>query len=130
MTDEERKIEEQIRQMLEGTVFSDSREKYYILVDEQVQVVDMPRWAAWFEVHDADRVIRYSVLREDVHISTVFLSLDHNYSLHGPPILFETMVFGGLLDQETRRYRTIEEAKAGHAAMVERVQRAERGESI
>ena len=54
----------------------------------------------------------------------VFLGLDHQYG-EGPPVLFETMVFGGELDQEQVRYHTWEEAAAGHAAMVERVKAAQ-----
>ena len=49
----------------------------------------------------------------EVSVSTVFL--------WGHPLLFETMVFGGKLDQEQKRYSTWEEAERGHAAMVERV---------
>jgi hypothetical protein len=40
----------------------------------------------------------WSVMRSEnkprnLIVSTVFLGLDHNYSGHGPPLLFETMVF-------------------------------------
>lgn len=60
----------------------------------------------------------------DVTISTVFLGLDHSFDESGPPILFETMVFGGPLDEEQVRYATWDEAVAGHAAMVQRVKEA------
>jgi hypothetical protein len=46
-------------------------------------------------------------------ISTVFLALDHNWG-EGPPVLFETMIFGGPLDQFQWRYCTWEEAEEGH----------------
>ncbi len=50
-----------------------------------------------------------------VMVSTVFLGLDHNYTGKGGPILFETMIFGaGRLDEEQWRYRTWDEAVAGH----------------
>lgn len=58
-----------------------------------------------------------------VNISTVFLMIDHSFN-GGPPVLFETMVFGGPLDGEQERYHTYDEAEAGHAAMVERVKQA------
>lgn len=48
-----------------------------------------------------------------VSVSTVFLILDHNY-FDGPPVLFETMVFGGEDDQYQARYCTYEEAVLGH----------------
>ena len=56
----------------------------------------------------------------DVEISTVFLGLDHQFG-KGRPLLFETMVFGGELDQEMDRYSTYEEAEKGHKFMVKRV---------
>lgn len=59
----------------------------------------------------------------DIVVSTVFLRLDHRFG-SGPPVLFETMVFGGPLGEEQDRYCTHEEAKAGHMAMVERVKDA------
>jgi hypothetical protein len=36
----------------------------------------------------------------------------------GPPLIFETMVFGGSKDGEMDRYSTKEEAEKGHEAMV------------
>lgn len=49
----------------------------------------------------------------DVLVSTVFLCLNHAYG-DGPPILFETMIFGGEHDQYQDRYSTWEEAERGH----------------
>lgn len=60
---------------------------------------------------------------EGCDVSTVFLGIDHQYG-SGKPILFETMVFGGLLDGEQVRYCTWEEAEAGHEEMVKRVKEA------
>jgi len=51
-------------------------------------------------------------------VSTVFLGIDHSHRPDGEPVLFETMIFGGPLDQEMRRYHTWEEAEKGHAEMV------------
>jgi len=61
----------------------------------------------------------------DVVVSTVFLVIDHNHFGGGGPILFETMVFGGSLDQEMKRYRTWDEAAAGHEEMVALVKAAQ-----
>jgi hypothetical protein len=57
---------------------------------------------------------------DEIKISTVFLFMDHNHG-DGPPVLFETMVFGSNLDEEQERYCTEDEARAGHARMVQRV---------
>lgn len=65
-----------------------------------------------------------------VRVSTVFLSLlslNHAYGNNEPPLVFETMVFGGPLDGDCDRYSTRAQAIAGHAAMVKRVQDANSG---
>ena len=59
----------------------------------------------------------------EISISTVWLGLDHQYG-DGPPLIFETMQFGGEADQEMARYSTLEEAHAGHDAWVKRVKEA------
>lgn len=53
----------------------------------------------------------------EVEVSTVWLGLNHRFN-EGPPLIFETMVFGGPMDQECNRYSTETEALAGHAHMV------------
>src|SRR5438552_481269 len=78
---------------------------------------DVKEWARWFE--KADRKVAATTLGESF-ISTVFLGLDHQY-INGPPLLFETLVFGGPFDGETDRYSTWEEAEKGHEDMVRRV---------
>lgn len=60
---------------------------------------------------------------EVVRISTIFLVLDHGYG-DGPPLVFETMVFGGRYDCEQRRYTTIEGAEIGHQMVIEFIQAA------
>jgi hypothetical protein len=50
-------------------------------------------------------------------VSTVFLSLDHNWS-GGEPLLFETMIFNGPYDTYMERYSTYDQAKAGHERIV------------
>lgn len=52
-------------------------------------------------------------------VSTVFLCDDHNWSGQGPPVLWETMVFGsGDGELGCRRYCTRAEASAGHEELV------------
>jgi hypothetical protein len=80
-------------------------------------------WARWFENHP-DRVIEQTQVSDAVLVSTVFLGLDHRFGREGPAILFETMVFGGPMDQEMRRYATRGEAKRGHFEMVDECRKA------
>ncbi len=94
--------------------------RHYILEpDGTVKAVPLLVWARWFEDSDKRRIAQ--IVIGEARVSTVFLGLDHRFSLEGPPILFETMVFGGALDGEMERYTTLEAAKAGHAAMVARI---------
>jgi hypothetical protein len=56
----------------------------------------------------------------DIHVSTVFLGLDEQFG-KGPPILFETMIFGGRLDEFQNRCSTWEQAEAMHSEAVQLV---------
>lgn len=58
----------------------------------------------------------------DVKVSTVWLGLDHGWG-GGPPLIFETMIFGGEHDQECYRYSTQAEALASHRDIVRRLQK-------
>lgn len=62
---------------------------------EPVPVSDFMEWARWFETKEAqaERVVRQEKVG-DVKVSTVFLSLDHSWG-EGPPVLWESMIFGG-----------------------------------
>lgn len=92
---------------------------YFILNDnkEPIPIDNVLEWARSFEGKNRD-VAKTKI--GDVLISTVFLGLDHSFG-HGRPLLFETMVFGGKLDQEMDRYSTWNEAEKGHATIVMRV---------
>jgi hypothetical protein len=93
----------------------------YILNDkgEPIPEPNLFKWGMWIENnkrHVADETI------EGVRISTVFLGLDHRFHEPGPPILWETMIFGGPLNEEANRCTgSREQAEAMHAEMVARV---------
>uniref|UniRef100_A0A6M3JHR5 Uncharacterized protein n=1 Tax=viral metagenome TaxID=1070528 RepID=A0A6M3JHR5_9ZZZZ len=92
---------------------------YYILEGHRAVKTDGMIWSTWIrgaERHVGDEMVG------DVQVSTVFLGLDHGFG-YSPPLLFETMVFGGPLDQEQDRYTTWEQAEEGHKDMVERVRK-------
>jgi hypothetical protein len=80
------------------------------------QPITREAWIASFEDEDAKRIADDKV--GDAWVSTVWLGLDHNFLGNGPPIIFETMVFGGKYDQEQERYSTEAAALAGHAWIV------------
>lgn len=80
-----------------------------------VRALNLIEWGTWMEIGDR-RVAEDFV--GSVRVSTVFLGLNHQFG-DGPPILFETMVFGGVLDDLTCRYSTWDEAEKGHQAILE-----------
>lgn len=78
---------------------------------------DMMVWAANME---ANRRVALTEIRGrgllapvEVEVSTVFVGI--------MPLPFESMIFGGPLDQTEDRYATWAQAIEGHAAMVARV---------
>lgn len=75
-----------------------------------MKVADILTWGKWFET--GDRIVKQEMIG-DVRVSTVFLGIDHNWS-EGPPILFETMIFGGEHDQHQERSSTWKSAEAMH----------------
>jgi len=60
---------------------------------------------------------------EEVRVSTVFLVLDHNFSGE-LPVLFETMIFGGIHNEHQSRYCTWSEAERGHEYAVKMVRKS------
>jgi len=93
----------------------------YFKLDQNKNVVPTNDIAECFGPGIDRRVDRTKI--GDVSVSTVFLGIDHGWGVSGPPLIFETMVFGGPLDQEQERYYTWTEAVAGHKAMVKRVRK-------
>ena len=100
----------------------------YILDDNgrPVLELDVVKWDEWYAISMPQR----QVAKTDVsnkYVSTVFLGMDHNWGGAGPPILYETMVFSGELedDLDMDRYETREQAVHGHEAMVDKVKAGE-----
>jgi hypothetical protein len=99
------------------------REPHLYILDDRgtpQPVDDVLVWGRWFEQtnESGERIVARDrdegPNAEDVRVSTVFLGLDHNWSDDGPPILWETLVFGGSQDGTMRRYRSREDALRGH----------------
>jgi hypothetical protein len=92
--------------------------KHYILdADNRVVEVSPLGWAKWFEDND-NRVVGYTQITSETSVSTVFIGIDHGFIGDGPPLLFETIIFGGPLDQHMWHYSSQDDALAGHAAAV------------
>ncbi len=101
----------------------------YILDDlnKVIGPVPVEVWGPWFESASTTRrrVVRREAYathgEETIEVSTVFLGLCHRWSDDGPPLVFETMVFGGPDDGDMFRCCTWDEALAQHNEVAERV---------
>lgn len=97
---------------------------------------DVLRWAQWMEEGD-NKVVALSQGTLsidgdrwcDIKVSTVFIGIDMSISGDGD-LLFETMVFGGPLDQYMKRYCTWSEAARSHDNIVVALKMIETFEDI
>lgn len=112
---------------------------HYILAEDGKTPVVAPLmvWARWFGT--MNRVIAQHMAGEHITVSTIFLGIDHNFGDSGPPILWETMAFDNrkrveLLDGRVsplgesiaqRRYRSHDEALAGHTELLRELRKRE-----
>jgi hypothetical protein len=89
---------------------------FYNRAGESISVTE---WAAGFVEEWAGfedpQIALYE--EDDVTISTVFMGINHQFG-DGPPLIFETMIFGGPLDDYCWRYSTEAEALAGHQGAI------------
>jgi hypothetical protein len=94
---------------------------YYLDKDDTIVPVDdfnNPEWLCFMK-DIARRRLATDVVSDGIKVSTVFLGIDHGHGAPGNvPVLWETLVFGGPLDGEMRRYTSKEEALKGHEDML------------
>ena len=96
--------------------------------------IDMMTWAK-MQLPDFKRIAEdtIEVGGRRWWVSTVWMGLDHNFGIAGPPLIFETMVFdadttkvsvtdgGDWSDLMMDRYATKEQALAGHRLICDAV---------
>ena len=85
--------------------------KYILDENGEPKEVSMEEWGYWMET--AQRHVAEDDIG-DVWVSTVFLGLDRNFGAEGPPVLWETMIFGGEHNDYQDRYTSRESALEGH----------------
>jgi hypothetical protein len=83
---------------------------------------DVIAWGRFME--DERRHIGYTQITSACTVSTVFIGIDHRIYGKGPPVLFETMIFGGPLDHDQWRYSSYDDAVTGHAAAANKARAA------
>lgn len=90
--------------------------------DREGNPLELMEWAAIFERRSNENEDEWVIGRTEVEgaeVSTVWMGIDHNFSDDGPPLIFETMVFGDSEYAEYQwRYSTEEEAREGHERVV------------
>jgi hypothetical protein len=93
----------------------------YILSSEGKPIFepDPIKFAIWYDDKNNRRVAK-TIVSNGVEVSTVFLAIDHSWNT-GPPVLWETLVFGGQFDGHMDRYTSHEEALEGHEKIVKMV---------
>jgi hypothetical protein len=89
------------------------RRGYYKLVGRKAVPVSMEEGFRAFKIER----VAYDEVGE-VRVSTVFLAIDHQWEEGMPPLLFETMIFGGEYDGYQQRCSTWEQAEQHHATTV------------
>lgn len=94
-------------------------DKYILMGKLAVPCNDLLTWARWFET--AEKHVAQTTVGP-LRVSTVFLGIDHRFG-GADPMLFETMIFGGLEDSEwsggyQERYSSWVDAETGHAQAV------------
>jgi hypothetical protein len=123
----------------------------HFMLDAENNVVpmnDFTAWAHWFE-HFANRIVGYTEITSECKVSTVFMGVDQRFVLtvgsrdlrhreparvrgraadeafdNGPPLVFETMIFGGPFDEWAWRYSSWDDAETGHKAAVRKAREA------
>ena len=95
--------------------------EYYDIDSNPITFDDWVRIMSEANKNDIDiKRIAYDKIG-DVEASTVWLGLNHAWNPDSPPLIFETMVFGGDDDGWQDRYSTKEQAQTGHNLVVMKI---------
>lgn len=104
---------------------------YKLNPDGTTEPCTIEEWSQWMAGEGGDKHIA-ETFTHSCRVSTVFLGINHAFG-RGAPVLFETMVFEnqprlrrsadgwemGFSSLYGIRYRTVDEARAGHAKVVQ-----------
>jgi len=97
----------------------DGRNLWYMLKDGKPEPADVisPEFQEWYN-NIENRRVACTEIAKDIWVSTVFLGLDHNLYGAGTPVLWETMIFGGVEDLSQWRATSQEESLEHHKEAV------------
>ena len=100
---------------LDTTIHTD---RVMAMYDRTGEPISYAKWAWLLQYQPSLKIVQHDHLDDEQLVSTVWLGHDHGFG-QGPPVIFETMVFGvdgweGYQD----RYCTEAEALAGHVQVL------------
>ena len=91
---------------------------YYRLENRKpLQVHDYNEWKQWLET--ANREVKRTELSNGIIITTAFIGQAECVDETKPPLLFETMIRGGINDGLVQQYISWEQAEDGHEKAVQ-----------
>lgn len=102
---------EQVRAIKEGRKRRVMR--CYVLDGRECVPATMTEWCAWFEDAGEKRRVGHTLFFGEISISTICLGMDHSFG-DGPPLLFETIIFGWREHGWQDRCSTYREAELMH----------------
>lgn len=95
-------------------------EKTYFAAQEYKKLFDRELTAEELEHNRKAKKKKLELGGVPIKLSTIFLGIDHNYTDDGPPILWETMMFGvDHTDFGQHRYHNDTQALKGHMLLLE-----------
>jgi hypothetical protein len=95
---------------------------YVRYFDPQGNEISLAQWQQLLEERHKDMSPeswwrKHTEISEELRVSTVWLGLNHNYFMEGPPLFWETMVFG-CENEYQWRYSSRQEAFDDHERIV------------
>lgn len=91
--------------------------QYQMYYNRQGEPITNDEWIKFFHLpFEKSRLVAKDE-QDGIEVSTVFLGMNHQFG-NGPPLIFETMIFGGEHSDDQWRYATEAEALEGHKAVV------------
>lgn len=80
-----------------------------------VQEPDPAAWMEWIAQHQERLGVAIEVIG-NVKVSTAFMGMTLGSDEEGKPLLWQTMIIGGVMHGRSHAYRDRQEAELGHAA--------------
>lgn len=88
---------------------------HYGHYDFEGKPIDPLTWASMLD--SPARIVGHTAIGE-VHVSTVWIGIDHGFGQTERPLIYETMIFRPDDYDETYRYATLADAQLGHSRLV------------